>query len=256
MTRIATAVSEAAKIIRSASITTPNEITLEELISFIDGPIVRYEPMDGCEGKLISYLDVSVIKINNKITNVGRKRFTLAHELGHYVLHRDKKYICCSIADMFDWKGNNWIETEANYFAAELLMPSEIFNKESKKGKFSKSNLLGLAQLFNTSLTSTAIRYTQEGNEPIIVIYAQNGNIKWILKNDALEVFVDYKNLKRIPANTVTNEFLSDGTVYDGGDEINIFDWNINPDYNGLRFREEVIDLKFNKSTLTLLYTF
>jgi Zn-dependent peptidase ImmA (M78 family) len=256
MTRIATAASEAAKIIKAASITTPNEIPLEELISFIDGPIVRYEPMEGCEGKLISYLDISVIKISDKIMNVGRKRFTLAHELGHYMLHRDKKYICCSIADLFDWQGNNWIETEANYFAAELLMPSEIFSKESKKNKFSKSNLISLAALFNTSLTSTAIRYTQAGNEPIIIIYAQNGNVKWILKNEALEVFIDYKNLRKIPVNTVTDEFLAEGTIYNEGEEINIFDWDIKPDYNGLRFKEEVIDLKFNKSTLTLLYTF
>lgn len=50
-----------------------------------------------------------------------RSRFDLAHELGHLVLHRN-------VED--DEQGSKCIERQADYFASELLYPSDIFIKE------------------------------------------------------------------------------------------------------------------------------
>jgi hypothetical protein len=54
-----------------------------------------------------------------------RDRFTIAHELGHYVLHSrlGQKSI---IVPRY---GKNLVETEANYFAGGFLMPKEMFIK-------------------------------------------------------------------------------------------------------------------------------
>ena len=62
----------------------------------------------------------------NKNRTAARKKFTLAHELGHFVLHKDtnKKYRF----DRFDYSKDDLTtkeETEANYFAASLLVPKE-----------------------------------------------------------------------------------------------------------------------------------
>ena len=121
--------NEAINIVKKAYITKPNELTLEEIILFIEGPQVVFEDLSGCEGKFISIANSSIIKINSKIKNEGRKRFTIAHELGHYILHKNKNYINCTMEDFYDWTGRKQIETEANYFASELLMPSEIVLK-------------------------------------------------------------------------------------------------------------------------------
>src|SRR5690606_13578869 len=59
--------------------------------------------------------------IVNQRTNrsESRRRFTIAHELGHYMLHRElSHHFLCSPRD------RSRMEREANYFAAELLMPS------------------------------------------------------------------------------------------------------------------------------------
>lgn len=67
------------------------------------------------------------IYIHNK-DDSARQRFAIAHGLGHFFLHSkntsDKwTYICC--------RGeSNPIETEANNFAAELLMPEGMFRRE------------------------------------------------------------------------------------------------------------------------------
>ncbi len=58
-----------------------------------------------------------------------RKTFTLAHELGHFLLHPNQEKLRI---DSFNYKDNtveSLEETEANYFAATLLMPKDQFIK-------------------------------------------------------------------------------------------------------------------------------
>ena len=67
----------------------------------------------------------SYIFINRNIENVGRRHFTIAHELGHYFLSHQLKdnSIFCSNNDIAE-KGSQHdpIEREANYFASCFLM--------------------------------------------------------------------------------------------------------------------------------------
>ncbi len=76
----------------------------------------------------------------NSEHSVGRQRFTIAHELGHYILHRKKFHIDTEIEEgavMFrdDSLGNSPQEVEANSFAANLLMPEDIFKREFERLK-------------------------------------------------------------------------------------------------------------------------
>jgi Zn-dependent peptidase ImmA (M78 family) len=67
-----------------------------------------------------------------------RKLFTLAHELGHYFLHRHfQKQFTCN----FSSKGpTTRLEQEANRFAAELLMPSEqVIYRVKKAGSAARA---------------------------------------------------------------------------------------------------------------------
>lgn len=68
------------------------------------------------------------IFINGNIGNIGRRHFTIAHELGHYFLSHQLKdnAIFCSNNDIVE-EGTQYdpIEREANYFASCFLMPEE-----------------------------------------------------------------------------------------------------------------------------------
>jgi Zn-dependent peptidase ImmA (M78 family) len=71
----------------------------------------------------------------NKAHNPNRKRFTVAHELGHLLLHgytsphADRRLM---LRDARSSEGSTFEEIEANQFAAELLMPRELVLKEAK----------------------------------------------------------------------------------------------------------------------------
>ena len=62
----------------------------------------------------------------NSYESATRRRFTIAHELAHFVLHKGENVLYAH-RDMTDNRGDNAeIEREANYIAANVLMPEEL----------------------------------------------------------------------------------------------------------------------------------
>lgn len=93
----------------------------------------------------------------NKYENEYRKRFTLAHELGHFISHKDNYDIGGAIIkDQIFFRDENTDEKEqqANNFAAELLMPEDEFKNFIKRGD---NTILKLADRFQ--LSTAAVRY-------------------------------------------------------------------------------------------------
>jgi len=75
----------------------------------------------------------------NQSDSPYRKRFTIAHELGHHFLHlmKDGEFVDSTI-DLFrenEGEGGLNNEVEANQFAAALLMPEELLRLEFKNSK-------------------------------------------------------------------------------------------------------------------------
>jgi len=62
-------------------------------------------------------------------------RFTIAHEIGHGFLHADEDFVCRISATfrLFGKKPADPVEWEADYFAAELLMPMPMVNRLAQK---------------------------------------------------------------------------------------------------------------------------
>jgi Zn-dependent peptidase ImmA (M78 family) len=88
----------------------------------------------------------------NKDHGIHRKRFTLAHELGHHVLHSNESLHYdknpSEEAIYFRSDVSSSEETEANHFAAELLMPQELVSKCIDNGI---TTIPDLADAFNVS---------------------------------------------------------------------------------------------------------
>lgn len=85
-----------------------------------------------------------------------RKRFTMAHELGHYFLHSRQGAVSLKAFRL----GTSLAEQEANFFAANLLMPEEEFKKRwnSSKSKVEAFRIAEMASLFHVSTAAAAAR--------------------------------------------------------------------------------------------------
>lgn len=100
-----------------------------------------------------------LIKVN-KNDSARRQRFTVAHELAHYLLHRDQ--IGGGIEDdvLYRSKLSDAREAQANRLAADLLMPDRLVNEWiSKAQALQVENIVGfLADKFNVSEAAMKIR--------------------------------------------------------------------------------------------------
>lgn len=192
------AIAKANIILQEYGISSPDDLDLE-LIAFDRGLIIQEKEIIGCEGRLINNKNYGMIIINKNIRESGKKRFIIAHEMGHYELQKGRNNInICDESSFINWNKNGPQENEANVFASEILFPRNLFQEFCKGVKFSKDLLIELANYFSCSLSATALRYADIGNRPIAVIFSQNKLIKWYrCHKDFPFQFVDL----RIPVN-------------------------------------------------------
>lgn len=103
-------------------------VPIDDVVKLFSIPVVNYSHFpESVSGTFIKDEDFQVIGINDKMANT-RKRYTIAHELGHYFLGHDHQR---SIHENFDEPTDK--EREANKFAAELLMPIDFLKKDVEK---------------------------------------------------------------------------------------------------------------------------
>lgn len=146
-----------------------------ESVAYRLGLDVRPAPLgDDISGLLVIENGQGTIGYNLAHPEV-RQRFTIAHELGHYVLHQaaqplfiDKRYRSSAIyyRDGLTSTGENPLEIEANAFAAALLMPEDLVSAEVAKLELDwgdEEALSALAKRFKVSTQAMAYRLVKLG---------------------------------------------------------------------------------------------
>ena len=158
---------------------------------FRDDPIdrVKGENLDGLEGMLAANKARSkwMILYNSAVRSEGRKRFTIAHEFGHYLLHRrDQDLFECGDADIETGDGNERdIEKEADLFASTLLMPLDDFRRQVA-GQTVSFDLLGhCADRYGVSLTAAALRWAEIADKRAILVASVDDHMLWAKSNEA-----------------------------------------------------------------------
>ena len=205
----------AIKLREEIGIVGPSDISLEDVV-IGRGGIVQYRPMGRTDGRIVYGTRLCTIFINSEIQYEGRRRFALAHELGHLEMHKGSK-----IHD--DHVSLNWFnhaenqlrkgrqEYEANEFASEYLMPSDMFRAEAQGRLFNPDLLKHLSNRFETSLTSTAFKYCNINLHPILMFHIFNGTVKYWKRSDDFKGWV--KDITKLPPpkDSVAMEYLDAG---------------------------------------------
>jgi len=142
-----------------------DKLDVRKLVSYVntnnpDEPItLTYVQMDSATSGSLTYeKGVWIIRVN-KNHNSKRQRFTILHELGHYILHRNKlQSFTDEIFFRAGLKGD--IEYRANEFASKLLMPEDLVRKAIAEGI---RNLGMLAERFDVSSPAMKLRVQELG---------------------------------------------------------------------------------------------
>ncbi|MEM9010643.1 MAG: ImmA/IrrE family metallo-endopeptidase [Pseudomonadota bacterium] len=169
-------IDPAERHLKSLGISEPNEIDLED-IAFDQGAEVRFCDLSGCEADILGFKERAIISVDR---NRGwkRKRFSIAHELGHWHHHRGKKLQCR--VEEYQPKHRTYAERTANSYAASLLMPSYMVMPRARDHKrLTFAVVERFAQEFRTSLSATAIRLVEADVWPCMLIQHSRSGRKW-----------------------------------------------------------------------------
>src|SRR6266852_4766953 len=98
-----------------------------EAIAMTQDALVIDGGVSGAEARLSRSPTLSFIRVNHAIREPGRRRFAIAHELGHLLLQQSSQFTLCTGKDLVPFYTNSPDELEANVFAAALLMPGTMF---------------------------------------------------------------------------------------------------------------------------------
>jgi hypothetical protein len=194
------------------------------------------------------------------IDNEGFRRFTIGHELGHreMIHHHDHLFDAGGLhASRSNFVSNEWYEQEADAFSAELLMPEEMFRREMKKHGIGLAAIKSFAGTFQTSLTSTAIRYAQMTGDPVIVLVSEGGKILYNFRSECVQRFRPGFMARNapVPVKSETGKLLRAGAPSNREKEGDSY---LSAWFDGaddLKFYEDVIELGGYGKTLTVLHT-
>jgi Zn-dependent peptidase ImmA (M78 family) len=121
------------QLLRDAKVANP-PIPIER-IARDAGAVLRYEPFEGDLSGLLFREGEQVIIGVNALHSKTRQRFTIAHELGHLILHASHglhvdRGFPTRARDSVSSQAVDAEEIQANTFAAELLMPSDLLRED------------------------------------------------------------------------------------------------------------------------------
>lgn len=190
-----------------------------ETLAHLRGLEVRDAALQGSRANLVRVGRNGMVTISQALT-LPERRFAIAHELGHFELHKGESYLgLCTGEQLLTDYETGGTEAEANTFAAEFLMPRQIFQPRTQAREVSWDIPERLAAEFTVTLTAAALRFVELADERVAVAYSVDRTIKWTRRSrtfgsilakgsplDSYSLAIDAFKGKKLPARPETVE--------------------------------------------------
>jgi Zn-dependent peptidase ImmA (M78 family) len=188
----------------------PIPVPIEELCRRLDIIEIRALTTAGFEGGLLTDRERSngIILVKNGVSP-QRRRFTLGHELGHFLMPSHvpdtQGRFLCSEKDLLllnpkEGDRRAKMEVEANRFSSLILMPPPALRVElGKKSAPSLEHMLALAKKFDVSKDAMARTYAEYHPEPIAFVVVRDGKVVRNYRNKIQFPFITALRGKAVP---------------------------------------------------------
>lgn len=194
------------------------------------------------------------ILVNANIPNRHRKRFTVAHEIGHVHLHIQtniQSQFECTAKDISAGENSNSVfEKEANAFASSLLMPASKVSPFVRRNDLTWPLIQQIASMCDVSLEAAARRTIALSNNICCLIVHKDDQMWYPIKSQAFATYVPTQpfpsHLEMQPDRGHTVSLM------DNIDECDFSDWTFPENAIGKLFYSSIHNEEFNR-TMTLL---
>lgn len=180
-------------------------------------------PLDGCLGLYLPPPEGPGILIRAD-QEPDRRRFTIAHELGHFALptHGTRGQVSCLVDDFVVAAIDSRTEREANQFAAELLMPRSHFGAavRNRDPDFRLVRELADESRFFVSRTAAAVRTVELSRESCILVCSENGRVKWMTRSPNCRALLEVDRGDPVPVDSIASAVFGGEAPNDAAEEV------------------------------------
>ena len=212
--------SDPESLLAELGIQHPKDIDIEVIAQHC-GATVTYEPLTGCEARILGSGDQAIITVNSG-SSEPRRRFSAAHELAHWTHDRGKLAAACSASTIrHSWGSDR--EARANQYASDLLLPKSMFVPRVKGRDITFVTVDALRDDFNVSMTATAIRLVRYGPRPSMLLCSGPGGREWFVASSEVE-----RRLwpRKVPGeNTAAFDLLRGASAPDRPQDVDADEW-------------------------------
>jgi hypothetical protein len=173
-------------------------------------------------------------------------------------MHREHRLFPCDVASVNRWsvqQSKRDLETEANEFAAALLLPRKMFQPLATESDPSMNAITKWATEFNVSVTATARRYVGFSYDPVAVVWTEGRYIKWFKGSQA---FMDYGFFVNVGSvvhdKAIAAKFFDGGMVPTSPQSISAEYWMRSGKYRELSLMEQCLSMPSYNGVLSLLW--
>lgn len=176
--------SKAEALLREFGIDRPDQIDLEAIAADL-GAIVRYAHLDGSEARIVGNGERAIITVASG--GRPRQRFSIAHEIGHWVERHGRGGFLCGKEDISPQNDQTKnAEAQANAFASQLVLPSYLFDPMFAGLPVTLDTADKIGKEFQASLTATAIKMVRSVDKPAIVVCHSQAKREWFIRGSGV----------------------------------------------------------------------
>ncbi len=194
-------------------------VPVEAIASSVGIAEIRDIDADAFEGVLIANPEkTSGIIGARRGLSPRRRRFTIGHELGHFLIRSHGAKMQCRNADMREKRNTTpgqRREYEANRFSAGLLMPKPMFVKDiDTLGSADVTHAKVLSDMYNVSLEAIANRYVELSIESCAFVFSKDGVVRYARSSKSMPQ-LSIRPGDQIPSLSLTDRAQTVGTPTD-----------------------------------------
>ena len=194
-------------------ITAPEHVRIEAIAKRLGVRIVEAE-LDGAQAQLVRNGSDVVIVVSNRITDPRTRRFSIAHELAHFVLGHPPpppSTLCEAYTSLRG--GDRDYEVEANAFASELLMPESLVRARCEISPVDLGVPWQIAHEFSVSILASTRRFVELSSERCIAVFSADGVVQW--RHPSATFTRDIEPGRRLAHDSVAWDFFAKGSIDD-----------------------------------------
>jgi len=251
-----TAVLKARQFVRDAGIDSV-PVDIERLAAAANAKIkICYDLDDAESGQTFSLRSKNIITVNGNHRE-ERQRFTVLHEIAHIVLGLSSQHHGenISTSDLISYRSRPKEEILCDVFAAECLLPYDMFKRDIDDLDVSLDAIKQLAAKYEASVSSTGSRFAASCDVPCAFVLIENGKVRYASRSRLLREMKGWIGIGNpAPQSSVAHKLIKEGAKIEDYDEIPVDIWFSNGVKNYDLLAEEAMLVREWDQCLSLIW--